>query len=106
MAPEGERAEPTTDINGEVKADSSITVDVPSDSGGSDDDVVDSSRPEPAKKRREVPQAAAPPDYEILGSLAAAASAASSMTPGKSPCIDERIEIVMTGRATTRASAK
>jgi len=69
LAHEGERAEPTTDINGEVKADSSLTVDVPSDSGGSDVESVDTLLPEQKTKPRELPLAAAPPGYEILGVL-------------------------------------
>jgi serine/threonine-protein kinase len=69
LAPEGERAEPIPDVTGEVKADSSLTVDVPSDSGGSDVESVDTLRPEQKTKTRELPLAAAPPGYEILGVL-------------------------------------
>jgi serine/threonine-protein kinase len=65
----GEQPEPINGMTGEFNADSSLTVDVPSDPGGGDKDVVDTFQPKPAKKRKETPPAAAPPGYEILGVL-------------------------------------
>lgn len=69
FGPGAEHADPVAEAADAPRTDSSITVDVPSDSGSSGDNTATPLRPQPVKGRKEVPQAAAPPGYEILGVL-------------------------------------
>jgi serine/threonine-protein kinase len=69
FGPGAERADPVADSPESAKADSSITVDVPSAPDGAADGASDTGPPEPVKRKPDVPQAAAPPGYEIIGIL-------------------------------------